>query len=587
MLQRIMIIFLVLMGLISSSCSKSENPNEKVLSVSVQAKIKGLDPVNADDSYSHAEVSRVYEGLLEYHYLKRPYTLEPNLAESMPTISDDGLTYTFNIKKGVLFQDDKCFPQGKGRELVAKDFVYSLKRLADPKIQARGWWVLEGKIKGLNEWREKYSQKDQVDYHDEVEGLKALDQYTLQFKLSKPFPQFLYALAMSYTMVVPREAVEYYKQEFLNHPVGTGAFVLTEFRPSSGLTYVKNPNFRDKFYPNEGAPEFVEKGFLQDAGKKLPFVDKIKVMILVEDQPRWLNFMKGKIDYVGPPKDNFDSAIGRGNEVSDELKKLGITVQVIPSLDLTYSAFNLNMELFKNKKLRQAMSLAYDTDTSNKLFYNDTAVAAESLIPPTAIGYDPTYKNPFRGPDYEKAKQLLAQAGYPEGKGLPEIVYETTSGATSKQMGDFFSNQMAKIGIKVKVSQNPWPELSNKINNGQAMMWGIAWLGDYPDPETFLQLLYGPNRAGGSNKSGFQDDQYDQLFAKASIMQDSPERTAIYQQINKIGTESVPWILGVHRQIFRVNHSWLKNYIYSDFAAGTSIYHDIDLEKKKEMLKKL
>ena len=203
------------------ACTKKRDLDSKVLNISVKAKIKGMDPIYANDMYSSNEVARVYEGLLEYHYLKRPYTLIPNLAEAMPTVSSDGLTYTFKIKKGVVFQDDAAFEGGKGRELVAEDFVYSIKRLADPKLQALGWWILDGKIKGLNEWREKHTDSKVVDYDETVEGLKAIDKYTLKFKLTKPFPQFLYSLAMPFTFVVAKEVLSHYGKEFLNHPVGT------------------------------------------------------------------------------------------------------------------------------------------------------------------------------------------------------------------------------------------------------------------------------------------------------------------------------------------------------------------------------
>ena len=219
-------------------CTKKKNLDERVLNLAVSAKIKGMDPIYANDMYSSNEVARVYEGLLEYHYLKRPYTLRPNLAEAMPVVSKDGLTYTFKIKKGVVFQDDTAFEGGKG-ELVAADFVYSIKRLADPKLQALGWWIIDGKIKGLNEWRKKYSELPKVDYSEEIEGLRAVDKYTVEFKLTRPFPQFLYSLAMPFTFVVAKEVVEHYGKEFINHPVGTGPFKLPKFNQTNKITYTK------------------------------------------------------------------------------------------------------------------------------------------------------------------------------------------------------------------------------------------------------------------------------------------------------------------------------------------------------------
>ncbi len=586
MKKRLLLILplLLLLGL-TTSCSKKEVEKGKVLNLTVTAKVKGMDPIYANDLYSNNEVARVYEGLLEYHYLKRPYTLIPNLAEKLPEVSDNGLTYTFKIKKGVLFHDDPAFKDGKGRELTADDFVYSIKRLADPKLQALGWWLLDGKIKGLNDWRKKYANLPSVDYTEEVEGLKSLDRYTLQFKLFKPFPQFLYSLAMPFTFVVAKEVVAKYGKEFLNHPVGTGPFILPEFKQMNKITYTKNPNFRKKLYPSEASEEF--KHLLSDAGKPLPFVDKINVNILIESQPRWLNFQKGKVDYLSIPKDNFDSVIVPGEGLVNDLKKKGISLLVTPSLNVTYTAFNHDNQLFNNLKLRQAMSVAFDPKESNKLFYNDTALPAQSVVPPGIAGNIKGYKNPFSGPNIELAKKLLAEAGYPEGKGLPVITYDCPASTVSRQIGQYFKKQMGKIGIKIKVSQNPWPELQKKIKNRTVMMYGIGWGADYPDAENFLQLLYGPNRSPGANGSGYNNEEFNTLFKTASVMQDSPERTALYEKMNRIIAEQVPWVFGVHRQSFVLHHGWLKNYISADFNAGQAQYLNIDMEAREKGLTEL
>ena len=574
--------------LISSiGCTKKRDLSVKELQISVPQKVKGMDPIFANDRYSSNEIARVYEGLLEYHYLKRPYTLVPNLASEMPTVSADGLTYTFKILPGVFFHDDVAFPDGKGRELVAEDFVYSIKRLADPKLQSTGWWILDGKLTGLNEWRDANTGKEVVDYSQVVEGLKALDKYTLQFKLSREFPQFLYSLAMPFTFVVAKEVVDHYGSEFLNHPVGTGAFVLPNFDQSNKITYTKNPNFRDKFYPTEASDEFKANGYLDDAGKKLPLVDRIVVSVIIESQPQWLNFQKGNLDYISIPKDNFDSAVTPNNGISEDLQKKGIELLISPSLDVTYTAFNHDNPLFQNVNLRRAMSLAYNVEKSNELFYNNTAMPAQSIVPPGIAGFMPSYKNPYIGPNIEEAKKLLAQAGYPEGKGLPDITYDCPNSTVSRQTGEFFRKRMAEIGINVVVIENPWPELQKKITNRTVMTYGIAWGADYPDAENFLQLLYGPNKAPGANGSGFNNEEFNKLFERSSRMQDSPERTALYEKLNRIAAEYVPIIYGVHRQTYLLKHGWVKNFVNTDFESGMEKYMNVDLEKKKSALKDL
>jgi len=588
-INKLSVLFLVLL-LIVSSCTKKKNSNEKVLNLVSTNKVKGMDPIYANDLYSSREVGRVYESLLEYHYLKRPYVLKPNLAESMPKVSSDGLTYTFKIKKGVYFHDDVSFPGGKGRELVASDFVYSIKRLADPKLQGLGWWLLDGKLAGLNKWRKENATKAKVDYKEEVEGLKALDKYTLQFKLAKPFPQFLYSLAMTFTSAVAKEVVDHYGKEFLNHPVGTGAFVLPVFKQGNRIVYTKNLKFRNKTYPCDASEEFNNSVFLADCGKKLPLVDKLIINIVIEDQPRWLNFKRGKFDWVSVPKDNFQSAIPDSKNLSAEFSSKGVTLLVSPSLDVTYTAFNHDMKLLQNVKLRRAMMMAFDITKSNKLFFNSTALPAQSIVPPGIAGYDKNYKNPYKNYGtaemVTKAKAMLAEAGYAGGKGLPEITYDTVSSTVGRQGGEYLKKQMAKVGINIKVVQNTWPELQKKITNRNIMLYGIAWSADYPDAENFLQLLYGPNKAPGANGSDYDNPVFNSLFKKAAVMQDSPERTAIYEKLNRMAAELVPLIYGVHRQTFVVKQGWIKNFVNTDFEQGRAQYLNIDLKNKEEMLKK-
>jgi len=570
-------------------CTKKKKDIGKVLHMPVPMAVKGFDPIHASDKYASDEIGKVYEGLLQYHYLKRPYQLIPNLAESLPVVSEDGSTYTFKVKKGVLFQDNEAFPGGKGRELVAADFVYSIKRVADPKLQSTGWWVLDGKIAGLNEWRKANSSKKVVDYSTEVEGLKALDKYTVQFKLTKPFPQFLYSLAMPFHFAVAREVVEKYKKEFLNHPVGTGPFQLTsKFNAQTRkITYEKNPTFRDKFYPTDGNEGDKEKGLLASAGKKLPLVDKIEVSIIEEEQTRWLNFKKGNLDFNSIPKDDFANAITPSKDLTPEMNKKGMKLHIAASLDVTYSAFQHTDPLFKdNKKLRQAMSLGYDIKKVNELFYNGTAQPAQSIVPPGISGFMPSYNSPFRGRDLEGAKKLLASAGYPEGKGLPEILFEHIgTSPTSRQMAEFFQKNMSDLGINIRLSSNSWPELLKKIRTRTAQMWGIAWGADYPDAENFLQLLYGPNSTPGANGSNYDNNEFNTLFKKAAVMQAGPERKALYEKLNRIAAEEVPLIYGVHRTSFVIAQGWLKNFKATEFTGERAQYLGLDLDLKGKLAK--
>jgi ABC-type transport system substrate-binding protein len=577
------VVFFSLAGL-SACTSKGRNEPPNTLHLAVPAKIKGLDPAFADDLYSGNEVGRVYEGLLQYHYLKRPYTLIPNLAEAMPEMSPDGKTLTFRLKKGVLFQDDPCFKEtgGKGREMTAEDFVYSFKRVADPKVASSGWWIFDGKVQGLNEWRDAAAKAGTTDYAKAVEGLQALDRYTLKIKLTQRSTLFLYNLAMTFASVVPREAVETYGKEFLNHPVGTGPFKIEEYNPASKLVWVRNPTYRKETYPSEGAPGDKEAGLLEDAGKPLPLADRLVATIFVEQQPQWLTFLKGGLDATAIPKDSFQQAITPTKELSPELKEKGIRLIKAPGLDVTHESFNMNDPVVgRNKLLRQAISLALDQETFNELFYNGRAISAQGPIPPEIEGYDPNFKNPYRQFNVAKAKELLAKAGYPEGKGLAPIEYATVADSTHRQISEFLEKQLAAIGVKLKVNNYSWPEFQASVKNRKGQMWGFAWGADYPDAENFLQLFYSKNASPGPNDSNYSNPEFDRLYEKTLGMPDTPARTAVYRQMVKIVVEDCPWIFGAHRIAFNLVQPWLKNYKVHDLEHSRAKYYRVDPTLKK------
>lgn len=568
------------------ACSKEKTFDEREVNLISPEKISGFDPINASDRYSGNETGKVYEGLFEFHPLKRPYELMPNLAEALPVVSADGLTYLFKIRKGVLFHDSPAFKDGIGRELKASDIVYSIKRLADPKLNAKGWWLLDDRLVGLNEWRTKHSTTDKTNYEEEIDGLRKIDEYTVQMKLKKPYPQFLYALAMPYTFIVAREAVEHFGKEFLNYPVGTGAFILPKFEQTSMITYLRNPKFRDKFYPSEGEEGDDKLGLLADAGKKIPLVDKINVHIVVESQPKWLSFMKAKDDLLEVKDVNIQQTINSKKELKDEHKEKGIRLIMKPMLDVTYYAFNHEEPIFKNRKLRQAMNLAFDRATYNRLFHENTAFEAHGPVPPGLGGQTKEFKNPYIKYDLEQAKKLLAEAGYPGGKGLPTIVVQTRSDTISRQQIEFFEKCMEKIGINIDAGTNTWPELVNKVSKKQHQMYTMAWGADYPDAENFLGLLYCPNQSPGSNGANYCNPEFDAIYKQATIMQESPERTTLYEKLNEMVALDAPWIFGFHRTDIYLAQAWLKNFKHMEFNHSQFQYLNVDLEVKKQLSKK-
>lgn len=567
-------------------CTRNSGGNENVLNRSLTANLKGMDPIYASDLYTNEVISNMYETLLQYHYLKRPLELEPLLAAEMPKVSKDGLTHTFKIKKGVKFHDNEAFPEGKGRDLTSKDFIYAWKRLADPRNASDGFWIFDGKIKGLNEWREKI-RKGEADYDTEIEGLQAPDDQTLVIKLTKPYFQLHYVLAMPYSAPVAREVVEKYGKEFLNHPVGTGPYVLDSWTRNSKVVLTKNPNWHGGKYPSEGEEGDKEAGLLKDAGKDLPFIDKVVFHEIIEDQPRWLNFMRGDLDFAGIPKDNFDSTV-KGDKLSEDLTSKGISLIITEEPDVTYTAFNmLDPVLGKNVNLRRAISHAMDTKTLLEKFYNGRGIPAHSPIPPGIDGYEKDFVNPYKKFDLEAAKSYLKKAGYPNGKGLPTIEYSTTNSTTARQMAEYVQQNLAAIGINLKINATSWPQFTDKIRDKKAQMWGIAWSADYPDAENFLQLLYGQNISPGPNGSNYQNKEFDRLYEQALKLPPGPKRTELYKKMKRIFVEDLPWITGIHRKGYVLSHDWVENFKPHAIINGNAKYLKIDAKKKAELKEKL
>lgn len=577
---------MVMVLLLVFGCTPKVKELGNIYRYPIPAKIKGFDPVLSDDLYSHIAIKQIYEPLLQYHFLKRPYELEPCLAESLPTISENRLVYTFKLKKGVYFQNNPCFKDGK-REMVAEDVVYSIKRVADIKNKSTGWWIFDGRIKGLNEFREKTLAAKKSDYSLPVSGLLALDKYTLQITLTKPCPQMLYFFTMSYCSVVPKEAVELYGEEFLNNPVGTGPYMLVDWVKGLRLVYSKNQNFRKEYYPSTGSPGDKENGLLKDAGMQLPFLDTLIMTVFVESQPKWLNFMKAKLDVSSIPKDNYNQAVNQDLSIKGDLAAKGISLDINPSLDLTYTSFNMEDSIIgTNIHLRRAMSYAWNVETVIDLLYNNRAILSHSPIPPGLLGYDATFVNPYQKYDTDLAREELVKAGFPNGKDLPALDYLTTDNTTSRQWSDKFIKEMGEVGIKITITTATWPEFLNKLKNKQYQIAGAAWAADYPDPENFLQLLYGPNEAPGTNNANFKNKEYDSLYEQLILTEDEEQKKKLILRMKEIFAEELPWIPGTHRLSFGLRYNWIKNYKYNDISYGNFKYMGIDVEKRNNYLTK-
>lgn len=572
------------------SIATGERPGEMVM-YGETSMIRGFDPVKAGDVPSALAISKTYECLLQYAYLARPYRVEPLLGESMPETGEDGLTYTFRIRKGIYYQDDPCFTNsaGKGREVTAEDFVFSLKRMADVKNASTGYWAFD-RIRGLEDFRKASGGTGPTDYSMPVEGLQAPDPRTFRIKLNQPYPQLLWVLTMHYAAAVPHEAVDYYGRDFVNHPVGTGPYILSYWNMNYAVEFVRNPKWKEtgrvETYPSEGEPGDAEQNLLADAGKPIPFVDRIVEFVIKDQSTQWLKFMTGEIESSGISRDNWEAVITPDKSLARDLEARKIRLFKAPTLDTFYIGFNMEDPVVgKNRKLRQALSCAFDTGEWVK-FWNDRVIRATGPIPPGVAGHNEK-PSPY-GFDLEKAKRLLAEAGYRDGKDPAtgrrlELTLDLGSAndAEARQSVELFVSFMDRIGVKINASYNNWPTFLEKLEKRQVQMFSLGWVADYPDAENFLQLFYGANVSPGPNHSNYANPDFDRLYEKIRVMPDSPERTEIYRKMADIIIEDCPWLFEHHPLSYGLHHHWVENYKPHDFPYGMVKYRKINAEARR------
>lgn len=538
-------------------------------------RLRGFDPANAADEATIRAVGLVYEGLLQYAYWERPYRVEPLLAAAMPEVSADGLVWRFTLRKGIFFSDDPCFVAtgGQGRELVAQDVVYSILRIADTKVGSGGFWVFRGKIAGLDEFREATRGEGPSDYGREIEGLRILGPQELEIRLTQPYPQLLWVLAMPYAFVVPREAVDFYGRDFVNHPVGTGPYVLAAAQQNYRYEYRANPKWKET-----GRMETMPANApTPDAGKPLPLTPHIVTSVVGDPATAWLMFMGGQLDLTDVSRDLWDSIITPEKELRSELVARGIQLSKSPQMAIAYTAFNLDDPVVgANKTLRQALCCAFDFGAWLN-FQNGRVVKPNGPIPPGVAGATET--PPPYGFDLARARRLLAEAGYPEGKDPAtgrrlKLALEIGSADNpeARQSAELMASFMARIGVSLEPSYNNWPAFLQKIERRQAQMFSLAWLGDYPDAQNFLQLFASENASPGPNRANYRSAEFDRIYTEMIARPESPERVELCRAATAVVLEDCPWILTAHPMAFAVRSARLRNYQRHDFQWGMEKY---------------
>lgn len=657
-------------GLIGACDMKSwNNPypvsdaGKNILYASFSERPKHLDPAQ---SYSSNEVqftAQIYEPPLQYHYLKRPYQLEPLAAVSVPApvyydangglLADDAeahrvakAVYEVTIKPGIKYQPHPAFAregerylyhdlsdgqladidvlgdfeQTASRELTAADYVYQIKRLAHPAIHSPIFGLMTEYIAGLSEYSKVLGQQMKDDAnawidlrHHTLVGAEIVDRYTYRITLKTKYPQFRYWLAMPFFAPIPWEADKFYSQRGLKeknitldwYPIGTGPYMLTINNPNRKMVLQKNPNFRGERYPSSGEEGDQEAGLLDDAGKTIPFIDTVVFSLEKEAIPYWNKFLQGYYDSSPVNSDSFDQAVNIASSgdatLTEAMQARGIKLLTTVATSSYYGGFNMLDPVVggygeRARLLRRAIAIAVDYEEYISIFANGRGIPAQGPIPPGIFGYvgDEQGINPYvydvvggrpqRKP-IEEARELLAQAGYPDGvdekTGEPLLLYFDTSasGPEAKATLDWWRKQFKKINIQLVVRSTDYNRFQQKMRDGKAQLFQWGWNADYPDPENFLFLLYGPNKKAklnGENAANYANAEFDRLFEQMKNLPNGPERLAVIQQMLDIARKDGPWLWGLHPKVFSLQHEWLKNTKPADVANNTLKYRRIE-----------
>ncbi|MCY7388124.1 MAG: ABC transporter substrate-binding protein [Burkholderiales bacterium] len=571
---------------------------QKTLKMAFRAAETGFDPQRIEDRYSVGICENIFDSLLTYDWLARPVKVVPQIVETVPIGEEGGTRFTFRIKPGIYFSDDPIF-KGVRRELVAKDMEYAIKRFRDPANRSPYSWLFEDRIVGLDEFVAAAKKSGKFDYEAPIEGVKVLDKYTISFKLREPDYNFIYFFTLPIVVPVAREAIEGYANDTMAHPVGTGPYILKEWVRRSKIVLEKNPNYRghtlNTQYANPADPWDTD-AIKYLAGKKLPLIDRIEVSPIEEEQPRFLAFMNREHDYIEETPFAFIQEILPSGKLSPEMQKRNVSVFREEAPEVTYDAFNLDDPVVggykpENVAFRRALILAHDRQQEVTIIRRGQAIAAQSPVPPGLIGYDPMFHSIEQEFNPARAKALLDMFGYvdkdgdgwrdlPDGKPFRLTYKYRANEDTARQQAELWAKCLAAVGIRMEAISVQFADLLKDRKVGKFQVSGIAWTADYPDAQNFLQLLYGPN-TNISNDARFKWPEYDRLFTQALKLPDSPERSKLYHEMNRILVAFAPWRYGVHRIFNHFINPWVLGYKKHPILFTSFKYMDIDAAAQK------
>ncbi len=625
-----------LLSSLAAGCGNDPYPDsdrtKKILYLPFAEAPKTLDPAVAYDTPSHQITANVFDTLLEYHYLDRPYRLIPNVATEVPRaepLAEDGVRYRFELRDDLWFHEDPCFSLGPGspatRRVSAHDYEFELERIADPEVNSpanepfsniAGFNAFTKRLQALRAKEPAFKalrKHEQYRRAGGIAGIKVLDERHLEISLEQAYPQILYWFAMPFSAPMAWEAVAYYdgrdgRAHLADHPVGSGPFRLARYEKQSRMVLDRNENWYGlrhpewkapaATYPEHGEPSDAAEGHLAPSavGRPVPWLERIELRREKEPIPTFNKMLQGYYDTTGVIRESFDKVM-QGEHLSPEMARLGFRLDKSVVASIYYIGFNMLDPVVgtpageRGRKLRQAMSLVIDVNEYLRIFLNGRGVPAQSPVPPGLFGYEADYKNPYRVVDLERARQLLAEAGYAGGldpvtKRPLHLSFDTMDASADGRLRyQFFVNQWRRLGLDVEISATTFNKFQEKVQNGafQLLMW--AWLADYPDAENFLFLLWSPmgrTKNNGPNSSNFSNAEFDRLFVAAKAREDDAEKLELIRKMRAILEEERPWIELYHMEEYKLVQGWLKNVKASGLSMPAYKYYDIDVAERAQ-----
>lgn len=598
--------------------------------------IRSVDASTCGDTSSSAMQGEFYEGLYTYDYLMRDHdrpVVIPQLATELATISDDRLTYTIPLRKGVLYHRNVCFgqePDGRPatRAVDADDFVLAFKRIADAhNVRATlAWSLIAGRIVGLDDYRktcrEKYAPGDFSRYDLDVEGVLALDDHTLQLKLTRPYPQLQKVLAMHVYAPCPREAIDYWlagnskpdgpvpmEKRQVNFTtqqqiVGTGPYMLQGWTPKHEVVLVRNPEYRHQTYPTreellalvedkEAGQAWLDEieamGLLKDAGKPIPMIDAMQFRYVQEPFPAWNLFLTKQSDASGVPRAAFDAVFTPGKELTDEWQERAIYVRRAFPPTVYWIVFNMeDPVLGASPSLRRALCLAYNVDAEMKVLRNGRGRRATSIVPSAFRAHEAAGPGPYYRFDLEaakkhlaKAREELAAAGQLTADGrIPKLKFYLTEGG--ERLGQFVEQQFGQLGVDIEAYYQDWPTLQHLVHTHQAQIFIMGWHADYYDAENFLQLFYSQNIPAGTNNSLYKNERFDEIYEQIRIMPEGPERLALYAEAIRLVCDDCPVLMTTELETVALYHDWYQNVLPHPLGYGFGKFRRIDTNLRQQ-----